>query len=56
MNRSQELTEVQRAIFAVIRQCTLIDDAKGDRVEQLRSGEVLVELARVVLRRIEEQS
>jgi len=49
------LTEVQRAMFAVIRQCTLIDDVKGDRHEQLRRGEVLVELSRVVLRRIEEQ-
>ena len=55
MKRSQELTDVQRALFAVIRQCTLIDDAKGDRAEQHRCGEVLVELSRVALRRIEEQ-
>lgn len=51
----EKLTEVQRAMFAVIRQCTLIDDAKGDRDEELRRGEVLVELSRGVVRRIEEQ-
>ncbi len=52
---SQELTDVQRAMFAVMRQCTLIDDVKGDRAEQLRRADVLVELSRVVVRRIEEQ-
>ena len=51
----KELTDLQRAMFAVIRQCTLIDDARGDRAEQKRRGVVLVELSRTVVRRIEEQ-
>ena len=52
---SKPLTEVQRAMFAVMRQCTLIDDVKGDRCERIRRGKVLVELSRVVVRRIEAQ-
>ena len=49
------LTDLERSLMAVIRQCTLIDDAKGDRTEQLRRAHALVELSRTVVRRIEEQ-
>ena len=52
---TQDLTDVQRAMFAVIRQCTLIDDVRGDPAEEKRRGDVLVELSRTVVRRIEEQ-
>lgn len=55
MEQGKPLTDVERAMLAVIRQCTLIDDVKSDRREQIRRGEVLIELSRVVLRRIEEQ-
>jgi hypothetical protein len=55
MNRSQELTDVQRAMFAVMRQCTLVDDASGDRAEQLRRAYRLVALAKTVVTRIEQQ-
>jgi hypothetical protein len=48
------LTDLERSLLAVIRQCTLIDDAKGDRTEQLRRGNALVELAQGVVRRIED--
>lgn len=53
--QGKPLTDTQRALMAVIRQCTLVDDAKGDRREQIRRAEGLVELSRVVVRRIEEQ-
>lgn len=52
MNRSKELTDLDRALLAVIRQCTLIEEAGSDPGEQMRRGGVLVELSRTVVRRI----
>ena len=55
MNRSTETDDLEKALLVVIRQCTLIDDVRGDRPEMRKRGKALVELARTVVLRIEQQ-
>ena len=56
----KELTDLDRALLAVIRQCTLIDDVKdektdGYRKEAVLRAEMLIALSETVLKRVWEE-
>lgn len=47
-----ELTDLDRSLLAVIKQCTLVSDVKDDKKEAVRRANILIDLSNSVLERV----